>query len=226
MPPLILRAPELKSSCSRRVPNESEMWQNSPCGLNCLSLKVPYPMQLSPAFDYQPLQIYLGRMLSSACKAFQGKSKKKNPTRSYRYQMTFQTSSLKGVFLGGTHLGPDILEWEVKWALESITLNKVSGGDEIPAELFQILKDDAIKVLHSTRQQVWKTQQRPQDWKRSVFIPVPKKDNAKECSSFCTVALISQASKVMLKILQASLTSTWPENFQMFKLILEKTGEP
>ena len=206
----------MRAKCGRTVPAG---WIVSP-------LRFPIPCSSPLPLHYQPLQIYLGPMLSSACEAFQGKSKKKNPTRSYRDQMTFQTSSLKGVFLGGTHLGPDILEWEVKWALESITLNKVSGGDEIPAELFQILKDDAIKVLHSTRQQVWKTQQRPQDWKRSVFIPVPKKDNAKECSSFCTVALISQASKVMLKILQASLTSTWPENFQMFKLILEKTGEP
>ena len=116
----------------------------------------------------------------------------KPPTRSYRDQMTFQTSSLKGVLLGVvTHLGPDILEWEVKWAFGSITLNKVSGGDEIPAELFQILKDDAVKVLHPTCQQIWKTQQGPQGWKRSVFIPVPKKDNSNECSRFCTVALIS-----------------------------------
>ena len=100
---------------------------------------------------------------------------------------------------------PDILECEVKWALGSITTNKASGGDEIPVELFQILKDDAVKVLHSICQQIWKTQQWPQDWKRSVFIPIPKKDNAKECSNYHTIALISHASKVMLKILQARL---------------------
>ena len=100
-----------------------------------------------------------------------------------------------------THLEPDILECEVKWALESITMNKASEGDRIPAELFQILKDDAVKVLHSICQQIWKTQQRTQDWKRSVFIPIPKKGNAKECSSYLTTALISHASKVMLKIL-------------------------
>ena len=99
-----------------------------------------------------------------------------------------------------THLEPDILECEVKWALESITMNKVSGGDGIPVELFQILKDDAVKVLH-----FWKTQQWPQDWKRSGFIPIPKKGIPKECSNYCTIALISQASKLMLKILQARL---------------------
>jgi len=104
-----------------------------------------------------------------------------------------------------THLEPDILECEVKWALGSITTNKARGGDGIPVELFQILKDDAIKVLHSVYQQIWKIQQWLQDWKRSVFIPVPKKGNAKECSNYCTVALISPSSKVMLKILQASL---------------------
>ena len=89
-----------------------------------------------------------------------------------------------------TDLEPDILECEVKWALESITMTKASGGDGIPAELFQILKDDAVKVLHSICQQIWKTQQWPQDWKRSVFIPIPKKGNAKECSNYCTIALI------------------------------------
>ena len=104
-----------------------------------------------------------------------------------------------------TNLEPDILECEVKWALESITTNKVSGGDGIPVELFQILKDDAVKVLHSVCQQIWKTQQWPQDWKRSVLIPVPKKGNAKECSNYCTIALISHASKETLKILQARL---------------------
>ena len=104
-----------------------------------------------------------------------------------------------------THLEPDILECEVKWALESITMNKASGCDGIPVELFQILKDDAVKVLHTICQQSWKTQQWPQDWKRSVFIPLPKKGNAKECSNYHTIALISHASKVMLKILQARL---------------------
>ena len=104
-----------------------------------------------------------------------------------------------------TDLEPDILECEVKWALESITTNKASGGDGIPVELFQILKDDAVKVLPSICQQIWKTQQWPKDWKRSVFIPIPKKGNAKECSNYCTNALISHTSKVMLKILQASL---------------------
>ena len=104
-----------------------------------------------------------------------------------------------------THLGPDILECEVKWALESITTNKASGGDGISAELFQILKDDAVIVLHSICQQILKSQQWPQEWKRSVFIPIPKKDNAKECSNYCTIALISHASKVKLKILQARL---------------------
>ena len=104
-----------------------------------------------------------------------------------------------------THLELDILECEVKWALESITMDKASGGDRIPVELFQILKDDAVKVLHSICQQIWKTHQWPQDWKMSVFIPIPKKSNAKECSNYCTIALISHASKVMLKILQAML---------------------
>ena len=104
-----------------------------------------------------------------------------------------------------THLELDIPECEVKWALGSITTNKASGDDGIPVELFQILKDDAVKVLHSICQQVWKTQQWPQDWKRSVFISIPKKGNAKECSKYHTIALISHASKVMLKILQARL---------------------
>ena len=101
-----------------------------------------------------------------------------------------------------THLEPDILECEVKWALESITMNKASEGDGIPVELFKILKDD-VKMLHSICQQIWKTQQWPQDWKRFIFIPIPKKDNAKECSNYRTIVLISRASKVMLKILQA-----------------------
>ena len=102
-----------------------------------------------------------------------------------------------------THLKPDILECEVKWALGSIAMNKASGGDGILVELFQILKVDAVKVLHSTCQQIWKIQQWPQDWKRSVFIPIPKKGDAKECSNYHTIALITHASKVMLKILQA-----------------------
>ena len=104
-----------------------------------------------------------------------------------------------------THLEPDILECEVKWAIGNITMNKTSGGDGIPVELFQIVKVDAVKVLHSICQQIWKTQQWPQDWKRSVFIQIPKKGNAKECSNYHTVALISHASRVMLKILQARL---------------------
>ena len=104
-----------------------------------------------------------------------------------------------------TDLEPDILKCEVKWALESITMNKASGGDGISVELFHILKDDAVKVLHSICQQIWKTQQWPQDWKRSVFISIPNKGNVKECSNYHTVVLISHASKVMLKILQARL---------------------
>ena len=116
-----------------------------------------------------------------------------------------------------TDLEPDILECEVEWALESITTNKASGGDGIPVELFQILKDDAVKVLHSICQQIWKTQQWPQYWKRSVFIPIPKKGNAKEFSNYSTFALISHASKVMLKTLQARLQQyvnrELPENF-------------
>ena len=103
-----------------------------------------------------------------------------------------------GVF---THLEPGILECEVKWTLGSTTMNKASGGDGIPAELFLILKDDAVKVLHSLCKQIWKTQQWPLDWKRSVFILIPKKSNAKECSNYQTIALISHASKVLLKIL-------------------------
>ena len=104
-----------------------------------------------------------------------------------------------------TYLEPDILECEVKWALGSISTNKASGGDGIPVELFQILKDDAMKVLHSVYQQIWKTQQWPQDCKRSVFIPIPKKGNAKECLNYRTIAFITHASKIMLKILQARL---------------------
>ena len=104
-----------------------------------------------------------------------------------------------------THLEPNILECEVKWALGSITMNKTSGGDGIPVELFQILKDDTVKVLHSICQQIWKTQQWRQDWEMSVFIPIPKKVNAKECSNYRTIALISHASKVMLNIFQDRL---------------------
>ena len=105
-------------------------------------------------------------------------------------------------------------------------MNKASGGDGIPAELFKILKDDAVKVLHSICQQIWKMQQWPQDWKRSVFIPIPKKGNAKECSNYCTIALISHASKLMLTILQVRLQQYMNYELQMFKLDLEKAEEP
>ena len=125
-----------------------------------------------------------------------------------------------------THLEPDILESKVKWALGSITTNKASLGDGILAELFQVLKGDAVKVLHLICQQIWKTQQWPQDWKRSVFIPVPNKGNAKECSNYCTIALISHVGKVMLKILQMRLQKYCTEKFQMFQLDLEKPEEP
>ena len=107
-----------------------------------------------------------------------------------------------------TYLEPDILECKVKWNLGSITMKKASGGDEIPVELFQILKDDAVKVLHSICSKILETQRWPQDWKRSVFIPIPKKGSAKECSNYCTITLISHANKVMLKILQARLQHT------------------
>ena len=125
-----------------------------------------------------------------------------------------------------TNLEPDILECEVKWALENITTNKASGGDGIPVELFQILKDDAVKVRHSTCQQIWKTQQWPQDWKRSVFIQIPKKGNAKGCSNYYTIALISHARKVMLKILQASLQQYMNQELPMVKLDLGKAEDP
>ena len=121
-----------------------------------------------------------------------------------------------------TDLEPDILNCEVKWALGIITTNKASGGNGIPVELFQILKDDAVKVLHTICQQIWKTQQWPQDWKRSVFIPTPKKGNAKEYSNYCTIGLISHTSKVMLKILQASLQQYMKHDI----LDLEKAEEP
>ena len=110
-----------------------------------------------------------------------------------------------------THLEPDILECEVKWALGSITTNKASGGDGIPVELFQILKDDAVKVLHFICQQIWKTQQWPQGWRRSVFIPIPKKGNAKQCSNYCTVELISHASKILQASLQQYVNHEFPD---------------
>ena len=113
-----------------------------------------------------------------------------------------------------THLEPDILECEVKWALGRITMNKASGGERIPVELFQILKDDAVKVLHSICQQIWKAHLWPQDWKRQVFIPIPKKGNPKECSNYRTIALISQASKVMLEILHEPRTSRCSTGFR------------
>ena len=126
-----------------------------------------------------------------------------------------------------THLEPDILECEVKWALESITTNKASGGDGIPVELLQILKDDAVKVLHSVCQQIWKTQQWPQDWKRSVFIPIPKKGNAKgKCSNYHTIALISHTSKVMLKVLQARLQQYMNHELPDVRAGLGKAEEP
>ena len=118
------------------------------------------------------------------------------------YKNLHNTDNHDGVI---THLEPDILECEVKWALESITTNKASGCDGIPVELFQILKDDAVKVLHPTCQQLWKTQQWPQGWKMSVFFPIPKKGNAKECSNYHKIALISHTSKVMRKIPQVRL---------------------
>ena len=126
-----------------------------------------------------------------------GKNTQKNCTKKI-----FRTDNHDCVI---SHLEPDILECEVKWALESITMNKASGGDGIPVELFQILKEEAVKVLPSICQQIWKTQQWPQGWKRSVFIPIPKKGNAKKCLNYHTIALISHITKVMLKNLQARL---------------------
>ena len=125
-----------------------------------------------------------------------------------------------------THLEPDILECEVKWALGSITMNKPSGSDGVPAELFQILNNDAVKVLHSIWQQIWKTQQWPQNWKRSVFFPIPKKGNARECSDYHTVVLISHASKVILKILQARLQQYMNSELPDVQAGLEKAEEP
>ena len=125
-----------------------------------------------------------------------------------------------------THLEPDILECEVRWALESITTNKASGGDGIPVELFQILKDDTVKVLHSICQQIWQTQQWPQDWKRSVFVPIPKKGNPKECSNYHTIGLISHTSKVMLKILQARLQRYVNHELSNIQDAFRKAEEP
>ena len=141
--------------------------------------------------------------------------------RIHRRKDLHDPNNHKGVI---THLESDILECEVKWALGNITMTKASGSDGIPVELLQILKDDVVKVMHSLCQQIWKTQQWPQDYKRSVFIPIPKKGNAKECSNYCTVALISHISKVLLKILQARLQQFVNCELQMFKLVLEKTG--
>ena len=121
-----------------------------------------------------------------------------------------------------TCLEPDILECEVRWALGIITMNKASGSDGITAEIFHILKDDAVKVLYSIGQQIWNTQQWPQDRKISVFIPIPKKGNAKECSNYCTIALISHPSKVMLKFFKPGFNSRGSMKFQIFKLDLEK----
>ena len=123
-----------------------------------------------------------------------------------------------------THLEPDVLECEVQWALGSITTNKASGGDGTP--VISNLKDDAVKVLHSICQQIWKTQQWPQDWKMSVFIPIPKKGNAKECSNYCTIALISHASKLMLKIFQARLHQYVNRELPDIQLVLEKAEGP
>ena len=122
-------------------------------------------------------------------------------TELYKKDHHHEPDNYNGV-ITHTYLEPDILECEVKWALGSITMNKASGCDGIPVELFQILTDDAVKVLHSICQQIWKTHRCPQDWKSSVFIPVPRKGNAKECSNYCTIALISHTSKVMLKMLK------------------------
>ena len=124
-----------------------------------------------------------------------------------------------------THLEPEILECEIKWCLGSITTNKASGGDGITVELFQILKDDAVIVLHSICQKIWKTRQWPQDWKRSIFIPIPKKGNPKECSNYCTIVLISQASKVLLKILQTRLPQYMNHELPDLQAGLEKAEE-
>ena len=163
--------------------SRKECWSGLPCppsgDLPDQEIKVTSLM--SPAFFYH----YLGRYFI---------------IRYYRKKYLNYLDNHDGVI---TLLEPDILECELKWALGSITTKKSSGSDRISAELFQILKDDAVKVLYSISQQIWKTQQWPQDWKRSVFILIPKKGNAKKCSNYCTIALISHSSKVMLKILQA-----------------------
>ena len=125
-----------------------------------------------------------------------------------------------------THLEPHILECEVKWALGSITMNKDSGGDGIPVELFQILKDDAMKVMYSICQQIWKAQQWPQDWKMSVFIPILKKGNAKECSNYLTLQSSHTLAKSCSKFSKPGFNSMWTMNFQIFKLDLEKAEEP
>ena len=125
-----------------------------------------------------------------------------------------------------THLEPDILECEVKWAVGSITTNKASGDDGILVELFQVLKDDAVKVLHSICHQIWKTQQWPQDWKKSVFIPIPKKGNAKECSNYHTIVLSHMLVKLCSKFSKPDFNSIWTVIFQMLKLDLEKAEEP
>ena len=125
-----------------------------------------------------------------------------------------------------THIEPDILECEVKWILGNITRNNASGGQGIPIELFQILKDDTVKVLHSICQKIWKTQQWPQDWKSSVFILIPKKGNAKNCSNYHTIALISYTSKVMLKILQARLQQYMSQELQDVQAGFRKGKEP
>ena len=125
-----------------------------------------------------------------------------------------------------SHSEPDILECEVKWALGSITMNKANGVDGIPVELFQILKDDAVQVLHSICQQTWKSQQWPQDWKRSVFIPILEKDNAKEWSNYHRIALIPHTSKVMLKIIQTRVQHYVNHELATFKVDLEKAEEP
>ena len=125
-----------------------------------------------------------------------------------------------------THLEPDILEYEVKWALGSITMNTASKGDRIPAELFQVLKDNAVKVLCSVCQQIWNTQQWPRGWERSVFIPISKKGNAKKCSNYRTIALISQASKVMLKILQARLQQYMNQELPDVQVGFKEAEEP
>ena len=125
-----------------------------------------------------------------------------------------------------TPLEPDILNIEVKWSLGSITKNKASGGDKIPAKLLQILNHNAVKVLHSLCQQIWKTQQWPQNWKRSVFILIPKKSSAKECSNYHTMTLISTPARFGSKSFKLGFSSTWTENFQMYKMHLEKAEEP